>query len=231
MKKADIEAAVAKAISHPKPGSMVIECLCYELAKVTNSMGVYADETGVNYAIAVGDGSILVRPRTSSARRVVETSRPVTRPITHGDHWTRAFLWATETARLEERQPDVLRSLSLRLKATATLSVEVQDLVQEAVEAFRGLYGREPKLGLLSLGLSDGPVYPGKIGLHEGPKEGLRGSVITMRPEVVCDADYMADVVLHEVIHYVLGHEQKDSHGPQFQAMARALGLPDKYRD
>jgi len=220
-----------------------VERLCYELAKAAPAASVERIDGGWRYiapdptdpemAVVVACHTVSHNDRWTLSTTIYTTpDLVITNDLrSHRDHWTRAFLWEMDTARLMGDAAAIQR-MQHRLLASRALAAKAKKMLPSVVTAFKNLYQREPELNGLSVGVSEAPVLPGKIGRHEGPKDEVPYSILTVHPNALKDPEYTNIVIKHELIHYVLAEEEtKNSHGPKFQDLAAELRLPRQYRD
>lgn len=152
------------------------------------------------------------------------------------DHWTRAMLWQMQTVKVLAVQgydyDDALEEMVKRHKLSANLGELVAGLLPGIVKAFQNVMGKDPTPRDLSLGVSEAVLLKNKIGEHEGPKDQLPYSIITVHPTAFADPAYLEQVMKHELIHYVL-HEEctRYAHGQEFQDIAGEVKLDIEYRD
>ena len=145
--------------------------------------------------------------------------------IGHKDHWKRVLLWLRETCLLFGLEKDALK-FEKRLKAN-------RFLWQQALEVFRCAKGRLDLKPLppMSIGFSTLRMSPKAAGVHEPPSDERDYSILTIHPNSARDKKYLKQVVLHEMIHFLLGrycvHEK---HGKIFQRLSEKLGLRSSLR-
>lgn len=140
--------------------------------------------------------------------------------------------WGLQTALETGATDEDIEDLHARFTATQAISKLAEDMLPDHRKAYWRLHKKGPDLRPMSIGCSASVVLKGKIGRHEGPRQGLSYSVLTVHPAAFKDVNYLKAVVKHELIHYVLGERDVESpHDKLFESMAKEVGLAEKYRD
>ena len=152
------------------------------------------------------------------------------------DHWERAMIWEIATARALSAQgfeyDDALRDMVKRLKLQEILAEIAKRMIPGVYKAVTDVEGEEPELRDLSIGVSDATLLPGKIGEHEGVRDGLDYSIITVSPKALADPSYLEQVIKHELIHFMTSKVgDRYPHDSDFQDIATEVKLPVEYRD
>lgn len=77
-----------------------------------------------------------------------------------------------------------------------------------------------------------GEVKPGKIGSYKYDEAQPYG-IMTLSPAIFDRGlERLCWVIVHELAHAAMGNtEDSDNHGPEFQELATALGIPKQYQD
>ena len=75
-------------------------------------------------------------------------------------------------------------------------------------------------------------VKPGKIGSYRYDEAQPYG-ILTLSPAIFDrEREMICWVIVHELAHAAMGNtEDSDNHGPEFQELATALGIPEQYQD
>jgi len=105
------------------------------------------------------------------------------------------------------------------------------DCVKKIYDCFKKNYGSTPNIPNVKLEFSEN-FKDGKIGAFIHPRfEGDHG-IMLIKPKAIEDGgeEYVRHIILHELIHAVLGHKNHE-HDDKFHKLADDLGLPDEYRD
>ena len=75
-------------------------------------------------------------------------------------------------------------------------------------------------------------IKEGKIGSYYYPDGEQYYGLLRLRPKALTpNSQYGYWVIAHELIHAALGEEISDNHGPEFQMMADAIGMPTDLQD
>lgn len=171
---------------------------------------------------------------TIHSTRQIDTSKLTF--LGHQDHWTRTILWTIAVAEaLEGVGFDFTKPIQQyknRLRNSRVLWKYVHQLWPEIHQALQSVCPGV-QLNPLSIGFGRCRVEPNHIGRYEHPTDEYPYGILTINPQAWKDQRYLFEVIKHELIHHALGSIPGDRkpHGDVFQQMAKALGLPKKYRD
>ena len=125
-----------------------------------------------------------------------------------------------------------MKDMMTRLKLQEPMAALVKELLPGVFKAYLNVMDEEPELRDLSLGISEATLMKGKIGEHDGPRDGLPYSIITIHPKALKDKRYLEEVVKHELIHYLTSKKcDRYAHDADFQDIATEMKLPVEYRD
>lgn len=105
------------------------------------------------------------------------------------------------------------------------------DCVKKIYKSFEKKYGTKPNIPEIKLEFNDN-FKDGKIGAFIHPRFDGDHGIMLIKPKAVIDGgeDYVRYIILHELIHAVLGHKNHE-HDDKFHELSDDLGLPDEYRD
>ena len=112
------------------------------------------------------------------------------------------------------------------------ISDKVRDYAKEILKRVKDAYGEHIGKTEIDFGIDVkiGDNMPeDKIGSFKHPSKDNPVGVFTMRPKAIESPDWKY-VVLHEMIHAVIGKEA-DDHGKKFDILSKVLKLPAKYRN
>jgi hypothetical protein len=112
-----------------------------------------------------------------------------------------------------------------------TLNELFNDCVKKIYKSYKKIYGHEPDIPEIYLKFDDN-FKDGKIGAFIHPNHKNEHGIMLIKPKAIEDGgeDYVKDIILHELIHAVLGHSNHE-HDEDFHRMADLVDLPEEYRD
>lgn len=221
-----------------------VERLCYELAKLTDAVSIRPEsDSSFSIHIPTLTGSVCIRclcwPDDGAWKLETQVSKTNDRTIHHQeeqDHWKKVLDWCGQIADCiqdpEFDKDEVLADLELRARGNAALQKKAKGIISEVTDAYEDLLDKEPALSDLHVGFSKAVLLEDKVGRHEGPRNGVPYSIISVHPKAAKNLAYLDEVLRHEIIHFVLGKDDiENPHDEKFQSMAEEVGLPEKYRD
>ncbi len=149
------------------------------------------------------------------------------------NHWIRTLSWTKVVAEVLETDGYDYTKPKADLTKRLGLSRQASNIAGELLPRTLATVGVLSGLPNLHVGVSDvGLEGTGKIGMHRKPSWEHPYSILTVAPRAFSKGlDYVKIVIQHELIHYVLQGQDKDTHGDQFSEIAAKLGIPEKYRD
>lgn len=159
------------------------------------------------------------------------------KPAGSDDHWHRTLMWTLAVAKALATDgftyDDVIKNFIWRLSQIPELRRQAREILPGVIEAYQKVTGEgAPRLPGFSIGMSHVRLLPNTVSRHEPPDHNHSESIITVMPEVASDVEYLRYVVMHEMIHYVLGDFcGSESHGDLFNDIAGKIGLPVEHRE
>jgi hypothetical protein len=221
-----------------------LEWMCFEMASATDVAQITTGPAGWEYAVPGTNGAGTIVSVPAARHDNFWTVSPIIYPsLGQGvggtnitDHWARTFVWteAIASGMLEYgfAWEKALEGLQGRSGATRMI---LRPLVDRAMDrAFETAIKLFPELGdpgSVSCGFSRIRLTPGTVGLTEPVTDRRPYTVITVSPSAAKTLDYLKTVVLHECVHAVVQSRGGEPHNERFNAIAKALGIPKKYRD
>lgn len=198
--------------------------------------------TTFNESVAVNCHSLL-HDSVWTLSSTIYTTKDIDRemleaPIGSSDHWERTLLWTLDLAEKLQTQgydyTSVINSFKARIKANRRLTLMKEEMIPEIVDEYEAIYGPIGQMLPISVGFSNLRASGPSIGCHDKPSDTQPYSIISIKPKAAKDLNYLRHVLKHELVHYVLHHhnaEGEPPHGKRFQQLAKAVGIPQKYRD
>jgi predicted SprT family Zn-dependent metalloprotease len=195
---------------------------------------------GISGAVAVNCHSVLHDSVWTLATTVYSTrdiDMQELRFLGHPDHWDRVLVWTLAVAQALETDgydySEVARVLAARLRGNQALKDIVRRLWQPIERTLQNLFQTDARMAPLSPGFGTIRVEPNHVGRYEHPSDECVYGILTINPSATKDQRYLFEVVKHEMIHHALASlpGKRKPHDEDFQRMAKALGLPKKYRD
>jgi len=195
----------------------------------------------MNGASVVNCHSILhdnVWTLTTTVHSTTEINREKFNLIGHEDHWQRTLIWTIKTAEVlatsgyDYKEP--IENLKRRKRISKKLTEYGYEVVPQVIEAYRKVTGKDLKANLrdFSIGLSEAPLMPGKVGRHIGHTDIANYSIITVHPQALEVGEEFAEIVVkHELIHYLLNQVSNPTHNQEFVKIGLELGIPKKFLD
>lgn len=238
-----------------------IEALHFELAKASQTAAVEAagwykypsssraDMDGKDWRLVIPgiSGAVAVNCHSISHDNVwtlattVYSTRDIEmqqlRFLGDSDHWNRVLVWTMAVAQALETDgadySEIARNLGDRLVRNRSLKALVQHLWPHVEGTLQELFSDHARMAPLSIGFGTIRVEPNHVGRYEHPSDECAYGILTIHPDATKDPKYLFEVVKHEMIHHALAAipGKRDPHDEDFQRMAKALGLPKKYRD
>lgn len=104
--------------------------------------------------------------------------------------------------------------------------------VKKIYRAYKEIFGFEPDIPKVVLKFDDN-FKDGKIGAFIHPNHEDEHGVMLIKSKAIEEGgeEYVKDIILHELIHAVLGHSGNHEHDKDFHRISDLVGLPHKYRD
>lgn len=237
-----------------------VELFCYELCKVADvaaveSAGWYKypsstrhDQDGKDWRYITPEGVVInchsllhdgVWTMNTTVYSTMDVDVGALGYIHHPDHMTRTLLLtlatvdALSTHGYNYRQ--VRHDLRYRLDCIPKLWELFGHVFPRVLKAYRTVKGHDPNMRRLSIGLTNILAPDGKIAVYQRfrDEDGNNEGAIGIRLDVFDrDPDYLRQVLTHELVHYVLETPPgENSHGPEFQEVARLAGVEKQHRD
>ena len=239
-----------------------IELMHFELAKITKGVhmesgGWYEYEASsrpdmdgkdwrlyvpdMNGAGVVNCHSVLhdgVWTLTTTVHSTREVDRSKLNIIGSEDHWQRVFTWTIRTAEMlatdgyEYEEP--IKRYKKRKKVSKELTDYGRAILPKAVESYKRVTGKDLKSNLreFSIGLSEAPLMPGKVGRHIGHTDVADYSIIVVHPHALEKGEEFTEIVVkHELLHYLLNQVSNPTHDEEFVQIGKDLGIPEKFLD
>ncbi len=155
--------------------------------------------------------------------------------IGHKDHFKRVMFWLIEEATLLSQNgmdfSDEINNFKQRIQMANTLTSLKNEVIPELSHHYKKITGLEAIIPPISMSVNDWYIRDGSIASIKFLGEHLDWCVITVAPRAWTKGlSYLRQVVIHELIHAVLG-KQSNGHNQLFNQLAIAMGLPKKYRD
>ncbi len=215
-------------------GTKTLEELAFCLARASDDAAVEViDNNEWRFLVPTEKGTISVHCLVAGGQlsvSIYDDEETSSKMIEHGDHWARTYMWTLAVAKAMNQADMGLDLGEFTKRATST--TELIPLIKKSYsvlsDKYKEVFGKELEKRKLSVGISYALLGTDKIGRHESNSE---GGIITISPEALDDSEYLKDVVNHELIHFLLGTDDVESHGEEFHALADSVDLPEKYRD
>ena len=157
--------------------------------------------------------------------------------IGHKDRWKRSMLWTihlAEKLKLKEEDYETpITDMKRRLGSIDKFHQIKIELAFEIKELYRSLFKVDSNIPEeISIAINDWDLVENSIGGYRYPTEKTKGGMIVISPAATDDLEYVTEIIKHELIHAAIIPTDTDGHNDrQFDVLAEAMNLPEKYRD
>jgi len=223
-----------------------LEYLCFEIAKITDSIRIIPVERDTNitaWIYVISDLIALKCVVTDSEEGwyveadiddVPEDFEDYDILTVGSDVWTKTYSWLLSTLDLFEN--DYIQEIKDEVDNIDAWSSWLDEVVKQifpgVLKAYKTIKGFDPILIDLSVGFSNAIPPEDKIAVYQ-KYEGIDdvAGVISIQTKTLEDQKYLQIVLTHELIHYVLDTNiEHEPHEGEFCVMADLLGIPRKHQ-